>query len=395
VPGLAPSALISDAEWAKIVDAAKKEGKVTCYCWTWKFDYRSRWAEDEFKKATGITFENLVIAGTPAVERIKTEARAGKYVADIFSSILMYHTPAVWEGTGLLKNIDNLPNLKDAKDPDKYFYSPIRFPYTIEWPIEWRTAGGANFMYSSKIVPEDRVPKKWQDLLDPWWKGKLCAANPTAQAGLTFSAWAHFRELGYPDWWPEFYYNLYLKQNEWVKYYIDGQPDPLNTGDCGMNSSAEWGTSAAHLKSRYVIDKAPWLRIGTFDPPHPTKTSSGYSVSVPAKSPHPNAALVFANWLFSQETMLSYSKLGLETVGRRDIPNFIEKEYYPAKAQTKFWAMDAEWVGFEQYSYASKGVFKLIFEGMPKETWLKWMKDGSTTYWGKYPPPPGTFFSLD
>ncbi len=393
IPGLAPSATFSDAEWAKIVEAAKKEGKVTCYCWEFRFAWNSPWMENTFKAATGIEVENMVLSGTVAVERIKTEARAGKFVADVFDTHLPYFAPSIWKGANLLKNIDNLPALKDAKDPTKYYTSPISLPYALAAP-HWFKKPGANYVYNEKAIPPDRLPKKWQDLLDPYYKGKICAIDPITYAGHDYALWRHFRSLGYADWWPEFFYDYYLKQNARQFYYIMGTPDPMIPGaQCGMRVS-EWGTNAGERKVNELVDKAPWMKNGTFDDPMPTLASQVYTWGVLAKSPHPNAALVLVNWLFSYEGLLAYSKIGMDTVGRRDIPDLVEKKYYTDKVVTTNWIPEPEWFDFESYSYSNKnGVYKLAKEGMTKDAWLKWVKDLSMTYWGQYPPPPATFFS--
>ncbi len=385
---------MSDTEWAKIVDAAKKEGKVTCYCWEFRFAWNSPWMENAFKAATGIEVENMVLGGTVAVERIKTEARAGKFVADVFDTHLPYFAPSIWKGTNLLKNVDNLPAVKDAKDPDKYYTSPIALPYALASP-RWWSAGGGNYTYNTNVIPPERVPKKWQDMLDPWYKGKICNTDPITQAGTDYRLWRTFRSLEYADWWPEFFYEYYLKQNGYMFNYIMGTPNPMIPGQCGITPS-EWGNSGGNVKQFDLVDKAPWIKQMAFDPPTPTLASSVYTWGALAKSAHPNAALVLVNWLFSQDMLLAYSKLGMDTVGRRDIPNLVEKKYYPEKGVTTKWIPEPDWFDFESYSYANKaGVFKLTKEGMPKDVWLKWMKDLSTAYWGQYPPPPATLFGVE
>ncbi len=383
--GFPPVNTISDAEWAKIVDAAKKEGKLTCYCWDFNVTWKQDWVIKAFKEATGIDMEVMGFSGTISLERIKTEARAGKYIADIFDARMGYHFMGL-EGTGLLKRVDNLPILKDAQNSDVFWANPITSPYVLEGPTVM-SIPGITYMYNSNVMPAERLPKKWQDVLDPWYKQKLCEWDPITYAGIDYAVWGHFAEMGYPDWWADYTYDLYGKQNDMHTIKILGQPNPLYSGECGIAVYVGGAISGANVKVSHVIDKATWIKGGTFNPPTPIRFNRGDGYSILAKSPHPNAAMLFLNWFYSKEGGMSYSKLGFDRTRRRDVPHLLEKTFYPEKQVTTFWVPDGKWFDFEQYSYASKGTFKLMREGMSRDVWKKWMKDISTNYWGQYPPP--------
>ena len=374
----------SDAEWAKIVDAAKKEGKVLCYCWSFG-TWMDPWVRKAFKDDTGIELELMRFSGTIAVERVKTEARAGKYIADVFQPMASYNIGSM-EGTGLLGRIDNLPALRDV-GPDLWYGNPLMTPNTAVLPLNIRMPA-RNFRYNTQVVPPDRVPKKPQDLLDPWWKGKVCDIDVITYAGTDYMLWRFYAALNYADWWPEFFWQYYNKPNsDRFRYYILGGADPMLTGDCGL--FMEWGgSSAGEVKALHIDSKATWIAGDSFDPPIPTGLSSDSGLSVLAKSPSPNAALVFSNWLLGKQGQEAYAKTGFGAVLRRDIKHQVEQKYWPKVPVTQYYIWEAERYKFEQYSYSNKaGVFKLQKEGMSKDAWLKWMKDTSTAYWGQYPPP--------
>ena len=373
------------------MEAAKKEGAVTCYCWDFRLNRMVDWAKG-FKATYGIEVEVMAFSGTIAVERMKTEARAGKYIADVFNAVPLYHVGDM-EATGLLKRIDNLPTLKDAKDPDQWFVNPIITPYTMQMAIGGRFPG-TNYRYNSNIVPADRLPKNFRDLLDPWWKGKICQIDPLTFAGTDQQLWDFFSAaFNYADSWPEFFWEYYNKGDRF-RVYLMGSPEPLNSGECGILPG--WGgANAGDIKGIHVDQKATWINGGSFDPSLPMGVS-GPGVSVPAKSAHPNAALLFANWFQSKEPLQAYAKMGYGGTLRRDVLHQVEEKYWPKVPVTHYYTLDAKWVAFEAYSYARKdGVFKLIREGMPRETWLKWMKDTATLFWGQYPPPPIPVYRYD
>ncbi len=345
---------------------------------------------DSFKAATGIEFELMRFSGTITVERIKTEARAGKYVADVFNAMSPYHAGAM-EGTGLLKPIDNLPALKDVKDPDAWFYNPILTPSTISGPVGLRFPG-LHYTYNTNLVPPERLPKSPQDLLDPWWLGKICENDPITYAGIDYFLWRQFRENNYADWYPDWFYDYYNK-GRYQFYWILGGAEPMPKGDCAFNNT--WGGSGAGAVKVFHIDqKATWIQGGTFDNLRPISMGSDQGFSLTAKSPHPNAGLVFVNWFYSKDGQGSWAKQGFGTVPRRGVPTFVEEKYWPKNPVKTYWLTDLQWYNFEQYSYASKGVFRLVKEGMSRDTFKKWMKDTSINFWGQYPPPQTTFFEV-
>ena len=387
--------IISDAEWAKIVEAAKKEGNVTCYCWSFG-TWQDKWLRDSFKAATGIELELMRFSGTIAAERIKTEARAGKYIADTWNAVASYHVGDMEKG-GLLKPIDNLPALRDVASLDVWRWSPVISRYTLEIPKGSNGASypGGNFLYNTNLLPPERLPKTRQDLLDPYWKGKVCENDPITYAGLDYTVWGWYRESGYADWYPEFIWEYYNKGDRFFMGLLGG-PNSLNMGNCAITVTWIGAISSGQVKATHLEEKATWIKTESFDPPLPGRALSSSGLSVLAKLPHPNAALVFANWLLSKEGQESWAKMGYGSINRRDVPHQVEEKYWPRKTTNQYWAPESPWLDFENYSYGNKdGVFKLVKQGMTKEAWLKWMKDTSMTFWGQYPPPKTEFFTWE
>ena len=72
----------ADAEWQKIVDAAKNE-KITIYGRLLSGPEGTQIA-DAVKKDTGLTVEFVAGAGSPMFSRIKEEIKAGRPTADIY-----------------------------------------------------------------------------------------------------------------------------------------------------------------------------------------------------------------------------------------------------------------------------------------------------------------------
>ncbi len=392
--GLPPGATYSDAEWAKIVEAAKKEGKVMVYQWDSSF-WRPAWAAKEFEKLYGIKVEELSFSGVWLVERIASEARAGIYTADIINITLRYYPKM--ERDGWLKPIDNLPALRDVYNQDLWYASPVKSQYSLTSP-EVRL-NVFDYVYNTKVVPPGRVPKKPQDLLDPWWKeAKLCSTDPVSSDNPYSVFSKNWYGLQFAEWWPDYFYDVASKASGRFLFYLSGTPSPVIKGECALELQA-MGMSSGEYKKRYFVDQeAPWVAGGNFDSPFPVLGLGRAANSVLGKAPHPNAALLFLNWRYSKEGQQAWAKAaGSITPLRKDIPNPVEEKYWPAKGKAvkQFWVDSATSTDFEEYTAATKIILRMEKEGLSKQSWLKEIRDTSNSFWGQYPPPPGTLYPFE
>ncbi|MBI4297668.1 MAG: hypothetical protein HY676_03970 [Chloroflexi bacterium] len=388
MPGTTPSSTYTDAEWAKIVDAAKSEGKLMLYAVPSFISWKEKAVRDGMKETYGIDMEMLNLSSAVMLERIQTETRAGLKVADAFIGF-----PPVMGATqklGLLSPIDNLPSLKEANNPDIWIYNPLYSSLLVGAPATW-PGPTPNYIYSTKVVPPERHPStlKLLDLLDPWWKQtKICMLDPATTSGQSDpTIWQDGRALGYPDWFLNFFYDLTHKDSGYIQYQLLGTPNPIYTGECGLNWHISEGSPVANVQD-IKLDKVTWLADGLFDPPLPYG-QAGYAIGgVLKNAPHPNAALVYMNWITSQAGLSKYvNEGGLDNAARRDVPSPIEKIYYPKNPGPTYWVVGIDELQFESYMYARKTNFKMMKEGMSRDAWLKDVKDGITAYWGQFPSP--------
>jgi ABC-type Fe3+ transport system substrate-binding protein len=176
--GFAAPALAAEQQ---LIDAARKEGRVTWYT-ALIVDQFAQPAADAFKKKYGIEVD-LVRADPNAIAvRILNEARAGQVQADIF------------DGAGL-------PAL-------------VRAGYVARWtpdsakrlPREFVDANGywaASNLYimapgiNTNLVPKGTEPRTYEDLLNPKWTDKMAWTSrpgPTSARGFIGTILAEFGE---------------------------------------------------------------------------------------------------------------------------------------------------------------------------------------------------------
>ena len=387
LPGPVPSSTYSSADWAKIVEAAKKEGKVMCYCWMFTI-WRGKAVTEGFKAAYGIDVQIVAAPASTIAERVRSETRAGANVADVIEGNTTVFAGQL-DKQGYFKAIDNLPSLREATDPDLWYHNPLITSTMAFVPVVWNTGAG-NYEINTRLVPPEREPKRVEELLDPWWKGKICMVDPltTNLAGWAFLR--NWRMLGNPEDFVGLYYDLTNKDSGRLFFYLLGTPNPLYAGDCAIIALSHASAYAANMKLQVKTDKVTWTKLSSWDPVWPTFVPQNNMMgAVLNTAPHPNASLLLLDWLLSKEGQTSYvMKEGLGTGLRRDVPDPVEKIYWPEKPATSFWVLDVDQGLFEDYMYAKRTPFRLMKEGMSKATWKQEVRDASMTFWGQYPPPP-------
>jgi ABC-type Fe3+ transport system substrate-binding protein len=151
-----------------LIDAAKKEGKVTWYTTLIVNQVVLPLKAAFEKKYPGVTLEYSRNDEGPTAIRLLNEAKAGSIQADVFDGLTV-NVPLKREG--LLARIE-IPNAADypaeMRDVDGTWHALLLFVF----------APG----YNTSLVSKADAPKTYKDLLDPKWKGKM-AWNPNSSAG--------------------------------------------------------------------------------------------------------------------------------------------------------------------------------------------------------------------
>ncbi len=374
---------LTDAQWATVVEAAKKEGTVMCYCWQF-----TTWQEQAVKKGMKAAYNiNVeIVSGTTSVlvERVKTEARANVYTTDVVNGVIVAINQL--DQMGYFKPTTDLPAFRDVNDPNVWVTNPFLSP-TLPRTKATQTLPEGNFHYNTRIVSPDRVPKKWQDLLDPWWKQKVCFVDPGTSMFQDTILYRNWQGYGYEQWFLDFWYQMANKNTSQLYFYLFGATDPKLAGDCALQLG-QTGFSGTNTKTNRTIDNVTWTDIGTWDPAAPATPITHIVMGVSKRAPHPNAALVFLNWLNSPEGMKAFqAERAVDSFMRLDVPNVVEPQYWPKNPTQTFWVQDLKWFQWEDYSYSSRLNFKLMKEGMAKDAWIAGLKQMSSAFWGQWPPP--------
>jgi iron(III) transport system substrate-binding protein len=253
----------------KLVEAAKKEGELVYYT-TMTLD-QSKAVVDRFEKKYGIKTTLFRTGGGPLLNKILTEARGGRFDWDIVVGrgemviplmqrklLASYHSPES-------KMID-----EQLVDKEGYWTAYYVNSYVLGW--------------HTKLVKREDVPKTYDALLNPKWKGGLISLDTEAYGlfeGLK-GAWGKDKALAY--------FKKLAAQEPVLKRG--------NTERVQLAVAGEYSLIVAYNQTiqRMTSRGAPidWL------PLEPAVTQVN-PVMIGAKAPHPNAARLFNDFILSKE----------------------------------------------------------------------------------------------
>lgn len=256
---------------AELVTAACAEGEVTYY--TAQSDGDEREIVKPFEKQFPCIKVSIISAVTGRLyERMRTEAQAGKPQADL----------------ALITDEALAQTLIDAKMV-RPWTPPVAAQYPANTKVEgwWYSASGS-FMYpiyNTEIVGAAEVPKTWNDLLDPKWKGKI-ATSPITIGG---TAWMQYGFL------------KSVLGDAYLKRFAADEPKLFPSYSAAVLSVAR-GETAIGIVS--ALNDYP-VRMQQGAPIEPLFFAEGipftnYPMLLLASAPHPHAAELFANWYLTK-----------------------------------------------------------------------------------------------
>jgi iron(III) transport system substrate-binding protein len=261
------------AQDPKLVEAAKKEGKVVWYT-SLVLPSAERVAKLFEAAYPGIKVEVHRTGSQRVLQRVMQELQANIKIADVIHTsdsghfvflkekkLLMPHTPP---------GVDKFP--AGFKDKDGYYYGLRATVNAI--------------VYNTKAVSAAEAPKTWKDLTDPKWKGKLVTAHPGYSGVIATHVLALEKLLGWD-------YFKGLAANK--PMIVQSANDPATTVASGERVVAVNGGeySAYQLKKKGNPIEIVYPKEGV-----PLVVSPQAIMSF---APHPNAAKLFHDFTFTRE----------------------------------------------------------------------------------------------
>lgn len=275
---------VGSAAWADdVMDMAKKEGKVVWYS-SISLPIAQEVCNTYNAKKAGIECVLHRSGSGKLYTRWRNEAKSNIYEADIL------HT----------SNIGHFVSLRKAKAIIQYAPKNIDQynPNFVEKNHYWTVLRASVYApaYNTSKVSEAEAPKTWMDLLDPKWKGKMVHAHPS---------YSGFVSVGLAGLVKTFGWDYIKKMAEEKPRIVQSAVDTTTYIVRGEALVAAGGALYNHFGA---IKKGEPIKA-FFPPKGVPFVASAQAIFV--KAPHPNAAKVFSDWLFSLEAQQILANNGL------------------------------------------------------------------------------------
>ncbi len=306
--------------WDKLVKAAQQEGKIVVIG---PPDARVREeVPAAFKARFGITVEYIGGRSTETAAKLRAERSAGSYTADVLfaGSDSM---SGVYYAEKMLAPLKPELFLPEVVDPAKWkrgslWFSDPEQNYVLRL---FNTAGPALYINTDLVKPGEL--KKSSDLLDPKWKGKISAHDPTVSGSGVGQATRYYLQFG-----EDFLRKLYVDQKPVIARDRRQLTDWVARGTYPISLDAEDDTM-----ERLRKEGLPIQAVNRLEDMGGTVSSGIGQMGLVDRAPHPNAAKVFVNWMASKEGLEIFARARGEAPTRADIDAaaFLPAEFIPEK----------------------------------------------------------------
>ena len=270
-----------------LLAAAAKEGKVV---WYTAVDVKVAEAVAKVFRADYPNIElDVERSGSERVfQRITQEQQSNIHNADVVNSSDASHF-LLWKQQKLLArhvppDVQRFP--AQYKDPDGYY---------AVWRASLSVMG-----YNTNLVKPEEAPKGYIDLLDPKWKGKLVKAHPSYSGTATTGNYAIVKALGWD------YLEKLSKQAVQQLQSTTAPPKSIASGERAVMVDGNEYNMFIEIAAKSPV-KIIYPKEGT-----PFVTSP---TAIFADAPHPNAARVLQNFLYTAKVQqLLVNEGGLRSV---------------------------------------------------------------------------------
>jgi iron(III) transport system substrate-binding protein len=311
--------LSSQAEWERILAAARKEGKVVVGIPP-SAELRAQIGE-LFKRKFGIDMEPVAARGAQNASRIISESRGGVKFFDAVitgsgSALTVLHA-------GFLDPLEPYMLLPEVKEPKHWWGGHIwednvtnkRSLYSF---IADADTGG--LWHNTDVVKSAEV-HSFDDLLNPKWKRKIGLNDPRI-GGSGQSLWSFLWDIKGED-----YLRKLVQQELFLSRNMRQIADALARGTLALSIGVGISEFEPHLKAGLPVKELPKPKEGL-----PASSAFGV-VGIVKDPPHPNAAKIFFNWLLSKEGQEFYGRAMESSTRRLDVDTrwLVSRGMRPAK----------------------------------------------------------------
>ena len=295
--------IVGSADWEKVIDAAKKEGKVTISLPA--SNEMKKQIEEQFKKRYGIEVETYTARGSSAVRRMADEFKAGVRYFDLHiggsSSIV-----SGMLNEGILDPVEPWLVLPEVKDPKQWWGGHLWVDNAKRFVYSFQAYLSEVIWYNTDLVKPNEI-RSMDDFLNPKWKGRIGYLDPRTP-GAGDSTWAFMWRVKGED---------YLKKLVAQDLYLGRDQrqlaESLAKGRVAVMIGLSYYSYLPFLKAGLPIKTLPTLKEGNYG------TGGSGNLAIIKAPAHPNSTKVFVNWLLGREGQEIVSRALGQATRRLDV----------------------------------------------------------------------------
>ena len=270
---------------ARLIAGARKEGSLQFYT-TIPAEYL-RPITDEFEKKYGVKVDIWRARSEAVLQRVLTEAKAGRWTVDVVESISPPMEALYREKLTQEVRSPEHKNLIDGVLPTHREWAPTLIFIFVQ-------------AYNTTRVKKEELPKSYADLLDPKWKGRLAIEASDHEWFYSVA-----RDMG-EERGLKFFRDLMATNGLSVRVGHPLLTTLVASGEVPLALTVYQYSPEQLKKKGAPID---WFAI------EPAVAISD-GMAVMKKAPHPHAALLFYDYLLSEEGNRQIAKLGYAPTNR-------------------------------------------------------------------------------
>jgi iron(III) transport system substrate-binding protein len=234
---------------------------------------------EQFQKSfPGIQVERVQLRTPEIIQRLGAEVGAGKRIANVTSAGATSMTTIEqgghlleWEGPA---NADDLPPVPLSQGKTRWAYTTNVFGMIV----------------NTSLVPENKIPRTRQDVLDPFWrgKGKMLVSDPRiGGTGLEYFT-INYHQLG-----QEYLERFKEQEPTWSREVGGTVSQQVARGEYAMYFPIGINSELLEMQAIAPV-KVEWMRDGG-------STAVELNVGVLKDAPATQAAKLWVSWLVSEE----------------------------------------------------------------------------------------------
>lgn len=328
-----------EKEWAELIAAAKKEGRLTFSNGAMP-DFQS--VIDAFTKKFGIEVQVSTGSGSARATRILAERKAGRFTTDV-GLLSVAATTRRLEPAEALQDMPSLLIHPDVLDTSKWlgnqhWYADKGEGKTI-FVVTGRAVNNWAFWYNTeKLSAEDVAKLKTpQDFLDPRWKGMMADQSWHDPGRVGDMLEVYFSPDAGPEWIRKYFRDMdvaFTSDPRLEETWLVRGRNPLKWNEGNI------GPTLRDLSKKGLPIKEVLLEKG-----RGTLEARGSECCIVAfkDAPNPNAAKLFVNWFLTAEAQKLVHAINpprAYTSLREDIPPLNTAEHYRRIPGKQYWFRD-------------------------------------------------------